>query len=98
MAKTSSINRNNKRIKLSQRARKSRNELKRQILRDTENREELEKKFHSKSRDESYIRVRRRCRFCGRPRGTLKKFGLCRIHLREALNRGEVPGAKKSSW
>ena len=49
-------------------------------------------------RDESLVRVRRRCRICGRPRGVYRKFGLCRIHLREAFVRGDVPGLVKASW
>lgn len=35
---------------------------------------------------------------CGRPKGVFRKFGLCRIHLREALMRGDVTGGRKSSW
>lgn len=49
-------------------------------------------------RDESPIRVRNRCCVCGRSRGVYRKFGLCRIHLREAAMRGEVPGLVKASW
>jgi len=49
-------------------------------------------------RDESQVRVRSRCQMCGRPRAVYKKFGLCRIHLREAAMRGDVPGLKKASW
>jgi len=51
-----------------------------------------------KNRDRSYIRLRSRCNSCGRPRGTYKKFGLCRICLREAVMRGDVPGVRKASW
>jgi small subunit ribosomal protein S14 len=43
-------------------------------------------------------RVVRRCFRCGRKRGYLRKFGLCRICFRELANRGEIPGVKKSSW
>jgi len=39
-----------------------------------------------------------RCRRCGRPRGYFRKFGLCRICLREAAHEGYVPGMTKSSW
>ena len=39
-----------------------------------------------------------RCRRCGRPRSVYKKFGLCRICLREMSHRGELPGITKSSW
>ena len=43
-------------------------------------------------------RVVRRCFRCGRRRGYMRKFGLCRICFRELVNRGEIPGVKKSSW
>lgn len=39
-----------------------------------------------------------RCNRCGRPRGYFRKFGLCRICLRELAHKGEVPGLTKSSW
>jgi len=40
----------------------------------------------------------RRCWRCGRSRGYLRDFGLCRICFRELANKGEIPGIKKSSW
>ncbi len=40
----------------------------------------------------------RRCFKCGRKRGFMRKFGLCRICFRELANKGEIPGIKKSSW
>lgn len=43
-------------------------------------------------------RYRNRCKLCGRPRGYIRKFGICRICFREYANRGEVPGVKKASW
>ena len=39
-----------------------------------------------------------RCFKCGRKRGYVRKFGLCRICLREMANKGEIPGMRKSSW
>jgi len=39
-----------------------------------------------------------RCWKCGRKRGFMRKFGLCRICFRELANRGLIPGVKKSSW
>lgn len=39
-----------------------------------------------------------RCNRCGRPRSVYRKFGLCRICLRELANRGELPGVHKASW
>ena len=42
--------------------------------------------------------VRNRCKRCGRPRGYLRRFGLCRICFRELALEGEIPGVTKSSW
>ena len=44
------------------------------------------------------VRVRNRCRRCGRPRGYMRRFGLCRICFRELANQGVIPGVVKSSW
>ncbi|MBN2084750.1 MAG: 30S ribosomal protein S14 type Z [Chloroflexi bacterium RBG_13_60_9] len=43
-------------------------------------------------------RVRNRCRVCGRPRGYMRKFQLCRICFRERALSGKIPGVVKSSW
>ena len=39
-----------------------------------------------------------RCQRCGRPRAVFRKFGLCRICVREMAHAGELPGVTKSSW
>lgn len=39
-----------------------------------------------------------RCKLCGRPRGYIRKFGLCRICFREMASNGKLPGVTKSSW
>jgi small subunit ribosomal protein S14 len=44
------------------------------------------------------IRVRNRCRRCGRPRGFIRKFQLCRICFRQMALVGEIPGVTKASW
>ncbi|MEN3185941.1 MAG: type Z 30S ribosomal protein S14 [Atribacterota bacterium] len=44
------------------------------------------------------VRRRNRCRLCGRPRGYLRKFGICRLCFRMLAGRGEIPGVVKSSW
>lgn len=44
------------------------------------------------------IRHRNRCRLCGRPRGFMRKFGICRLCFREFANKGEIPGVRKASW
>jgi len=44
------------------------------------------------------VRVRNRCKSCGRPRGYIRRFGLCRICFREMALQGLIPGVVKSSW
>jgi small subunit ribosomal protein S14 len=44
------------------------------------------------------VRLRNRCKNCGRPRGFLRKFSLCRICFRKFALAGEVPGVTKASW
>ena len=44
------------------------------------------------------VRLRNRCHVCGRPRGFLRKFGLCRLCFRELALEGEIAGVTKSSW
>jgi small subunit ribosomal protein S14 len=44
------------------------------------------------------VRHRNRCRVCGRPRGYMRKFALCRICFRELSLQGYLPGVTKSSW
>lgn len=98
MAKTSWMIRNKRRKELSERMKSSRQALKETIRIDEENRDEAIEKLQKRRRNESPIRVRNRCRQCGRSKGTLRRFGLCRIHLREAAMRGDVPGLRKASW
>ena len=44
------------------------------------------------------VRQRNRCKLCGRPRGYLRRFDMCRICFRLLSLRGEVPGVTKASW
>jgi len=44
------------------------------------------------------VRAYNRCKRCGRPRAYLRKFGMCRICVRELALRGELPGVRKASW
>lgn len=44
------------------------------------------------------IRVRNRCKKCGRPRGYIRRFGLCRVCFRDLALQGQIPGVTKSSW
>lgn len=52
----------------------------------------------SKKRPKYSTRTVRRCWRCGRKRGYIRDFDLCRICFRELANKGDVPGIKKSSW
>ncbi|HAU66744.1 MAG: 30S ribosomal protein S14 type Z [Candidatus Uhrbacteria bacterium GW2011_GWF2_39_13] len=52
----------------------------------------------SKKRPKFSTRKIHRCWRCGRKRGYMRAFGLCRICFRELANRGEIPGVRKSSW
>lgn len=44
------------------------------------------------------VRHHNRCALCGRARGYMRKFGVCRICFRERAHRGELPGVMKGSW
>jgi small subunit ribosomal protein S14 len=44
------------------------------------------------------VQAYHRCQLCGRPRGYIGKFGICRICFRELAHQGQVPGVTKSSW
>ena len=44
------------------------------------------------------VRVRNRCSMCGRPRGYMRRFRLCRICFRQMALEGKIPGVVKSSW
>jgi small subunit ribosomal protein S14 len=43
-------------------------------------------------------RIIRRCKICGRSRGYMREFGICRICFRDLARRGELPGIRKASW
>lgn len=57
-----------------------------------------QEKLAALPRDASPVRIRNRCQICGRPRGVVSKFRLCRIHLREYAMKGFIPGLRMSSW
>jgi small subunit ribosomal protein S14 len=101
LAKISVINRNTKRSKIINTFVLKRKEIF-VILKDV-NADELAKtvareQLQKLPRDSSPVRYRRRCALTGRPRGVFKKFGLCRIKLREIVMTGQVPGITKASW
>ena len=51
-----------------------------------------------KLRPRDKIRIRLRCKMCGRPRAVYRKFGICRICFRNMASDGLIPGVKKASW
>ena len=101
MAKTSSIEKNNRRKKMSKQLGSKRAQLKETIRSpkstDSE-REEAQRKLNALPRDSAASRVRKRCAITGRSRGVYRKFGLGRQKLREATMRGDIPGLGKASW
>ena len=101
MAKLSSINKNNKRIKLSEKFFKKREKLKKIIMNKKlsfEERFAAQQKLSKLPRNSAKIRVRNRCKLTGRTRGVYRKFGLSRIKIRELSMSGALPGVAKSSW
>ena len=50
------------------------------------------------SSNTSAVRLKNRCKICGRSRGYIRMFGLCRIHFREMASQGKIPGITKASW
>ncbi len=101
MAKLSMINRERRREKAVAKAKTRRDKL-RDMIRDQnidyDKKAQLVEKLNKQPRDESPVRVQRRCRSCGRTHAVYRKFGLCRLCLRIAAMRGDVPGLVKSSW
>ena len=101
MAKLSSVNKNNKRIKLSNRFYKKRNELKKIIMDKKlplEERFKAQQKLSKLPRNSAKIRVRNRCQITGRPHGVYRKLKISRIALRKLGLEGKIPGMVKSSW
>jgi small subunit ribosomal protein S14 len=101
MAKTSQINRDNRRIKLIERYAEKRKEL-REKLNDPnvsiEEKLEVQEQFAKLPRSSCPTRLNRRCQVSGRSKSYYRKFGLSRIALRELALRGQLPGVRKSSW
>ena len=101
MAKLSSINKNNKRIKLSDRFYAKRKKLKNIIMDkklSLEERFKAQQKLSRLPRNSSKIRIRNRCQITGRPHGVYRKLKISRIALRQIGLEGKIPGMVKSSW
>jgi len=101
MAKTSSIQRNLKRIKLAKKFLKKRESLKKIIknkkLPLTE-RFAAQLKLAKIPRNSARTRIRNRCEITGRPHGVYRKLRISRIALRQLASSGKIPGMTKSSW
>ena len=101
MAKLSSINKNNKRIKLSDKYFKKREKLKKIIMDkkiSLEERFKAQQKLSQMPRNSAKIRVMNRCKITGRPHGVYRKLKISRIALRDLGLAGLIPGMTKSSW
>ena len=101
MAKLSSINKNNRRIKLSDKFLKKRNALKKIIMNKKlplVERFKAQQKLSKLPRNSAKNRVRNRCQITGRPHGVYRKLRISRIALRQLGLEGKIPGMVKSSW
>ena len=101
MAKLSAVNKNKKRIKLSNKLYKKRQALKKIVMDKKiplEERFKAQQKLSKLPRNSSKIRVMNRCEITGRPHGVYRKLKISRIALREMASDGKIPGVIKSSW
>jgi small subunit ribosomal protein S14 len=101
MAKKSSIEKNNRRIKMSKLAAPKRARLKAIIADKSKPMEErfaATLKLAEMPRNSSKTRIHNRCELTGRPRATYRKTKLSRIAMRDLGSKGLIPGLVKSSW
>ena len=101
MAKMSAINKNNRRIKLSDKLYKKRMKLKKIIMDkklSLEERFKAQQKLSKLPRNSAKVRVMNRCQITGRPHGVYRKLKISRIALRQLGLECKIPGMVKSSW
>ena len=101
MAKMSAINKNNRRIKLSDKFYKRRLKLKKIIMDkklSLQERFKAQQKLSKLPRNSAKVRVMNRCQITGRPHGVYRKLKISRIALRQLGLEGKIPGMVKSSW
>ena len=101
MAKTSSIEKNNRRRKLAAQYANRRAKLKAEATDKTKTlteRMQASMKLAELPRNSSKIRIRNRCEVTGRPRAFYRKLRMSRNQLRELASQGLIPGMVKSSW
>ena len=101
MAKLSAVNKNNSRIKLSNKLYKKRQTLKKIIMDKKiplEERFKAQQKLSKLPRNSAKTRVMNRCEITGRPHGVYRKLKISRIALRQLGLQGKIPVLVKSSW
>jgi small subunit ribosomal protein S14 len=101
MAKTSSVEKNNRRRKLVDQYAAKRKALKDIIMdqsKPIEERFRAQLKLAALPRNSAKIRIRNRCEVTGRPRASYRKLKMSRIALRDLGSTGKIPGLVKSSW
>ena len=101
MAKLSAINKNNRRMKLSDKYFSKRQKLKKIIMNKKltlEERFKAQQKLSKMPRNSAKNRVMNRCQITGRPHGVYRKLKISRIALRKLGLEGKIPGMVKSSW
>ena len=101
MAKLSAINKNNKRIRMTNRFFTKRKKLKKIIMDKKltlEERFKAQQKLSKLPNNSSKTRIRNRCQITGRPHGVYRKLKISRIALRQLGLEGKIPGMVKSSW
>jgi small subunit ribosomal protein S14 len=101
MAKKSSIEKNERRRKLSAQHRAKRTRLKEAANNESlpaEERMAARLKLAEMPRNGSFTRIRNRCELTGRPRAFYRKLKMSRLALRELASAGQIPGMVKSSW
>ncbi len=101
MAKTSSVEKNNRRRKMAARDAAKRKALKAAIMdrnKPMDERFRAQLKLAEMPRNGAKIRIRNRCEVTGRPRAYYRKLKMSRVAMRELGSLGLVPGLVKSSW
>jgi small subunit ribosomal protein S14 len=101
MAKTSSVEKNNRRRRLTAQHADKRKRLKAiadDLKRPAEERFAARIKLAEMPRNSSATRIRNRCELTGRARGYYRKLRMCRNQLRDLASQGLIPGMTKSSW
>lgn len=101
MAKTSSVEKNNRRRRLTAQKAEKRKRLKaiaNDLKRPAEERFAARIKLAEMPRNSSAVRIRNRCELTGRSRAYYRKLRICRNQLRDLASQGLIPGMVKSSW